>query len=383
MWRRSNRSFGRTASRTHAERARLRALTLAAGALALAAGCTVSGPAAGADDAVILMYHHVDASTPDATSVTPERFREHMRHLERNGFNVAPLIDVLRTIEAGEALPEKTVVLTFDDGYESVLDAALPVLERRGWPFTVFVNTDAIDEQYQGYLSWDELRRLASAGATIGNHTESHAHLVRRREGESERDWARRVRDEIEGAGERLEAEVGDAYVPALAYPYGEFDAAVLEIVDELNLFGLGQHSGAVGASTNLLAAPRFPQATGFAALEDFAQRVRSRALPARYAAEPARMLDGPGARPALELELGAGDYRASQLSCFASGQGRIEVEWLDEAERRVRVVANEPLNAGRTKYNCTAPSASETGVFYWFSHLFMVPRADGSWYEG
>lgn len=351
--------------------------------LAAVLGSSVACTAAGAGHAVILMYHHVDTSTPPATSVTPARFAAHMDYLDANGFNVAPLHDVLRAVEAGDALPDKTVVLTFDDGYESVLDAALPELERRGWPFTVFVSTEAIDAGFGGYLSWNELRRLAEQGATIGNHTRSHAHLVRRRDGESERDWARRVRGEIEGARARLEAEVGRAVIPVLAYPYGEFDADVAALVDELGLYGLGQHSGAVGPTTDLRAVPRFPQATGFDGLDELASRVTARALPVRYTAEPERVLHAPGARPSLTLELGTGDYRATQLACFASGQGRIEIEWLDEAERRVRVRPDAALGPGRTKYNCTAPASDEPGVYYWFSHLFMVRRADGSWYEG
>lgn len=358
----------------------LRRPILSAALVGLAA---CAGRAGAAENAVILMYHHVADSTPSSTSVTPARFREHMSYLADHGFRVAPLLDVLRAIEAGRPVPQNTVVITFDDGYESVLGAALPELERRGWPFTVFVNTDAIDDSYSGYLSWDELRRLAASGATIGNHTRTHAHLVRRLDGEGAADWARRVRGEIDGARERLVAEIGDAYVPVLAYPYGEFDARLTAIVDSLGMFGLGQQSGAVGPPTDLLAAPRFPESTGYDSLDEFARRIRSRALPVRYVTEPARVVENPKARPALELELGRGDFRADGLACYASRQGRIAVEWLDEAARRVRVRATEALGVGRTKYNCTAPSTSESGVFYWFSHLFMVKQADGHWYSG
>ena len=62
-----------------------------------------------AEDAVILMYHHVDTSTPPATSTTPEQFAAHLDYLARENFTVLPLLDVLTAIKSGLELPEKTV----------------------------------------------------------------------------------------------------------------------------------------------------------------------------------------------------------------------------------------------------------------------------------
>jgi peptidoglycan/xylan/chitin deacetylase (PgdA/CDA1 family) len=335
-----------------------------------------------ADSAVILMYHHVADNTPASTSVSPDRFEAHLSYLEDNEFAVLPLLDVLQSLEAGRVLPERAVVITFDDGYQSVLTEALPRLRARGWPFTVFVSTQYVDERFGGYLSWDELRQLSQAGATIGNHSRSHAHLLRYEAGEDSKAWQARVRDEIASAGTRIQEQVGAAAIEVLAYPYGEYDAELAAIVRDMGLYGLGQHSGAAGRISGLQTLPRYPQAKGFDSDDDFALRVRSRPLPAVVTGNPQRVVAA-GARPRVRLTLADGDYRIEQLACYASNQGRMELRHLNAADSRsIEIGPAQGLVPGRTKYNCTAPSASERGVYYWFSHLIMTKTPAGDWYR-
>jgi peptidoglycan/xylan/chitin deacetylase (PgdA/CDA1 family) len=335
-----------------------------------------------AEDAVILMYHHVDSTTPPATSITPEKFTAHLDYLARENFTVLPLLEVLRSIEAGNQLPEKTVVLTFDDGYDSVYETALPLLSDRGWPFTVFVSTDYIDGGFGSYLTWDQLRELAANGATLGNHTRTHAHLVRQAADESMDEWRQRVEEEISGAGERLAAELGDAAIPVLAYPYGEYDTTVKEITETLGLLALGQHSGAIGPHSDLLAGPRYPLATGYDELVDFSLRVYSHALPASPLDDESHVLDENDVRPTLRLEILPGDFRVTELACYATGQGVMDLTWEGDDQRIVSVRPRLPINAGRTKFNCTAPSASENGIYYWYSYLWIKKNDDGTWPE-
>lgn len=347
-----------------------------------ALGSIACAGVAAADGAVVFMYHHVDRETPAATSVAPAQFAAQLEHLEREGFAVLPLLAVLDALRHGRGLPPKAVALTFDDGYSSVLSQALPELERRGWPFTVFVSTQPADHAYGGYLTWEQLRELRAAGATFGNHTRTHAHLVRRLNDESSQQWRARVTTEIRGAQERLIAELDSAVIPVLAYPYGEYTADLKTVVSELGLYAMGQHSGALGADTDWLAAPRFPVATGFDSLDEFAARAIARALPVRESGAEKHVLAGDESSPPLRLTLGGGDFRRAELACYASNQGRMRLEWLDVERGLFEIRPNRPLAPGRTKYNCTAPSASEAGVYYWHSHLWMKRNADGTWYS-
>jgi peptidoglycan/xylan/chitin deacetylase (PgdA/CDA1 family) len=347
-------------------------------ALVLAA-CDV--PAA--QDGVIFMYHHVDSETPRSTSISPAEFATQLAYLEREEFKVLPLLELIEGLQSGDPLPERSVAITFDDGYASVLTAALPELRSRGWPFTVFVNTQAIDEGYSGYLSWDDLRQLGANGATIGNHSVSHAHLVRRLDAESRAEWSRRVAREIGGADERLREEVGDYLVPVFAYPYGEYTPELESIVQARGLFGLGQQSGAVGNTSDFLALPRYPIASSLElSAEDFALRAHSRALPVRVVGQETHIV-ARDPRPPVELEIvGADDLRLGELACYASGQGRMQVDWDGAAMRQFKAVPSEPLGPGRSKYNCTVPSRSVDGVYYWYAYLWMKQREDGSWYD-
>lgn len=348
----------------------------AAAALLVAASvASASAP----PSAVVLEYHHVASDTPPATSVDPATFEAHMDHLAGNGFHVWPLAKVVERVRAGEAVPEKTVALTFDDAYRSVYTEVFPRLRERGWPFTVFVSTGYIDGDYGGYMSWDQLRELERRGVTIANHSASHPHLARARPDETERQWRARVRTEIVEAQQRLADEL--AKPPKLfAWPFGEFSPPGQEVLRELGFVGFGQQSGAFGRDSDFTALPRFPLATGFDALDSFALKVRSRPLPVR-ATEPRSGVLGPNvARPELRLTLGPGPYRPAGVRCFAGGRP-IEVDLEGTTPPVLRVRVDQPIGPGRTKYNCTAP-ASDSATWFWYSFVWMKPLPDGSWYE-
>jgi biofilm PGA synthesis lipoprotein PgaB len=330
-----------------------------------------------ADHAVVLLYHHVSDNTPVSTSVTPAVFRRHLDYLESEGFSVLPLSRVLKALEDGRPVPDRTVSITFDDAYRSVVDQALPMLKQRKYPFTVFVNTDAIDRQYRSYMGWDDLRRLLDYGAEIGSHSHSNAHLTRRLERETEQQWRARVEQDIEFAGRRLQKKLG-VQTHMFAYPYGEHTAELREIVDGLGYMGIAQQSGAVGYGFNRLAVPRFPMATNHADKDRFAVSVNSRPLPVTdVSSGPAVQVAGETSQYQLAFTLLAGDYRSSGLSCYSSDGEKLELR--READR-----VSVPLPdwaSGRRKINCTAPSLTGNGEYYWYSHLWLIKEPDGNWY--
>lgn len=328
------------------------------------------GMAAAEDHAIVLLYHHVDSDTPASTSVAPATFERHLTYLWDNNFFVLPLEEILDAMAAGKSLPENAIAITFDDAYESVHRVAWPMLRERRWPFTVFVSTDYIDAGYGNYMSWPQIRELIEGGGTIGNHSVAHAHPLNRLEGESKSGWLARYREDLLTAARRIEDETGSG-TKLYAYPYGEFSAEVENVIADLGWYGVGQQSGAIGPETPLSSAPRFPISTSFADRDDFALRVHARPLPVRVISPTDRLL-GPGARaPVLELELTNTIYAAASIGCYTSDGSPIEVRW--QNERRFRIQAESPLGGGRSKYTCTAPYPGETGVFGWYSHLWMT----------
>jgi len=352
-----------------------------------AGGTTLSGSddgasGAAAGHAVVLLYHHVAADTPPSTSVTPATFERHLDYLADNDYHVLPLSRIVAALADPDAepLPPRAVAITFDDAYESVYTEAAPQLDRRNMPYAVFVSTDYIDQGYGNYTSWAQLRELEDGGAEIGNHSRDHGHYVHRRAGEDEAEWRARIARDIRGAQERLAAEL-TAPLEVLAYPYGEFDPALTGLARELGFVAFGQQSGPAGPESDPRALPRFPMASGYADLDALAEKLRTRPFSVELRSDVGPVLAPDAGAPTLRLRLTAADARLEALSCFVTGQDRPTLRWVDRADGVVEVTANRALPVGRSKYTCTAPSTAGGGVFFWYSHLWMKPPAEGEWY--
>ena len=332
--------------------------------------------------AVVLMYHHFGVDKHPSTNVRLEQFDAHLDYLSEAGYQVWPLTKVVEYVAAKRPFPARVVAISIDDAYLSVFTEAYPRLKKRGWPFTVFVATDGVDRHFKAYMSWQQMREMQAHGAHFENHSASHDYLIRRLENEGEDQWQARVRADIKRAQQRIHQELGIA--PSLfAYPYGEYNTTFADMVAELGLRAFGQQSGPVGLGADLRAMPRFPMAERFAALKDFKQKVRSLAFPLLDVQpwEPqlkSPLLEGetPQAKtaPRMTVRLGQSAAQLDQLSCFVSGQGPVEVQWLDRSARHFLLQAPQVLPQGRSRYNCTAPSA-EAGRYYWFSHLWITPN--------
>jgi len=181
-------------------------------------------------DSVALCYHALSEDWPADLSTTPKRFAAQVELLARRGYRGVTLSELV----AGGG--GKRVAFTFDDAYRSVGRLAKPILDRFGFPGTVFAVTDFpgrpgpmawpgidmwLDGPHEAELtphSWDELRELAREGWEVGSHTRSHPRLTELDDGALEA--------ELLASRERCSAEIGRACA-SIAYPYGEWDRRV------------------------------------------------------------------------------------------------------------------------------------------------------------
>lgn len=317
--------------------------------------------------AVILQYHHVSTSTPPVTSLGTEQLRAHLQYLQDEGFSVLRLEDVVTALQDGAPLPDRSAVLTFDDGYLSVYEAAWPLLQEFGYPFTVFVTAGLVTSNGKLYASWDQLREMGEQGATLANHTVTHPYLVQRQPGQSEAEWLAWVRNEIEQAEARILEETGQSH-KLLAYPYGEYDTAIQTLVEELGYVGIGQHSGPISSASDFTALPRFPFSGIYASMNTFPTKVQSLAFDVTIEA-PATPITTEQS-PSAELQFN-GAYRLDALNCFNADQ-RMELEVVDAASQHYRISTRVKNTARRFRYNCTAPGRE--GRFHWYSVPFLNP---------
>ena len=329
--------------------------------------------AAAQDYAVVVMYHRVGDGRFPSTNIRVEQFEAHLDYLAENDFRVMALPTIMRRLRAGESLPEKTVAITFDDAYTSVRENAHPRLQKRGWPYTLFVAADPVDQGMRGYLDWDAMRSMRGPDVVFANHSASHAHLVRRRDGDTLAGWRQRIGADIGRGQRRLVEELGKEAVatdpPLFAYPYGEYNTEVGGMLRNRGYAAFGQHSGVIDANADQRALPRFSFNERYAAMAGFRDKIHGRPLTVREVT-PWDPVVADGQAPRLVLSLSTRDGSVDRLQCFYGSQ-RLAVKNLGSG--RAAITADGELPPGRSRYNCTLPAAD--GTFYWYSHLWLNGR--------
>lgn len=183
--------------------------------------------------APVLMYHEIaDASqTSSRLAVSPAVFAAQLAYL-RDADYTALTAGALSAILAGGRgkLPERPVVLTFDDGYEDFYRQAMPLLDRYGFTGTLFMTSGWLAEAggrrdgLRPMLSWRQLAEAAHGGIEVGAHSSQHPELDRLPE--------KLLREELYSSKSLLEDELGMP-VPGLAYPFGYSNARVRQVARE------------------------------------------------------------------------------------------------------------------------------------------------------
>ena len=174
-----------------------------------------------------------------------------MRFLFDDGWRVVALEKLVENLQAKEPLFEKTIALTFDDGFQNFYASAFPILKEYSFPATVFLVTDFCgksndwagnppDLPRSPLLSWNEIKELSNHGIEFGAHTRTHPDLTKISRAE--------IKNEIAGSKKIIENATG-AQVKNFAYPYGRFNrdsyAAAEENFDAACSVSLGKASPA------------------------------------------------------------------------------------------------------------------------------------------
>ena len=324
-------------------------------------------------NAAILLYHHVSSSTPASTSISPEAFKSHMEYLDAH-HTVVSLQDVVSAIQHNTTLPENAVAITFDDGYANILDNAHPILADLGFPYTVFINPDEIGVGPK-QLTWEQVIAMHNDGVVFANHTLDHLHMLNGEQAMGERAWLEKVWQNVESAEKKIEDKL-DISLKYLAYPFGEYNTALANKLKAEGYIGFGQHSGAVGLSSDMQALPRFPAAGPYANLATLKTKLNSLAMPVTQSSHKDPRMTARNLSSPISLTIDSDDVRLTQVNCFFGGD---PIETSLE-ENVLTFTLDETLPVGRSRVNCTAPSNAQSGRYYWYSTPFFVADEDGNY---
>jgi peptidoglycan/xylan/chitin deacetylase (PgdA/CDA1 family) len=206
---------------------------------------------------VILTYHSISDGSPPL-KISPALFAEQMEWLKAN-CRVLSLEQVASQLAQRQPLPERTVVLTFDDGFQDFYFSAASVLRRLGFVATVFLPTDYcgrtnswpgqpgwVDEQ--PLMDWKQIRDLSDQGFAFGAHSITHPILTNLAGPDAE--------GEIAGSKYEIEARTGQG-ANFFCYPYGRWNASVREIVRRYFRGACSTAAGVVEPDADLFALPR------------------------------------------------------------------------------------------------------------------------------
>jgi peptidoglycan/xylan/chitin deacetylase (PgdA/CDA1 family) len=220
-----------------------------------------------AERPAILMYHSISGGGSAAghpyyeTRTSPTTFARQLAELAANGSRVVSLAELVKGLQA-EAPPQGVVALTFDDGYQDFATEALPVVQRHGFPVTVFLPTAFMGDQrlsFKSYpcLTWAEVRAMHSAGVTFGSHTVSHRQLAELP--------PHQVEEEVRQSKDAIEQAVG-APIEAFSYPYAfpepdrAFVARLRSVLEEVGYrYGVTTVLGTVRNGDDPFFLPRLP----------------------------------------------------------------------------------------------------------------------------
>lgn len=173
----------------------------------------------------ILCYHNFNPIIPGSMTMTPKKFEAQIKWLKDNGFTVIPLQEAVDYLQDKRAnLPAKSVVITADDGWQSVYTYMYPIVRKYNIPVTLFIYPQTIS-QGKHAMTWDELKELQKTGLfDIQGHTYWHPNFKHEKKRLSPAAYEKFVQVQLVKSKKILEEKLGKK-VTLLAWPFGIYNA--------------------------------------------------------------------------------------------------------------------------------------------------------------
>lgn len=189
-------------------------------------------------EVIIFGYHRFvnQVRRPD-TEITPQAFEAQMKELKDKNIPVIGMQDFLAWKRGEKAIPPRSAIITFDDGWKSQFDVAWPILKKFGYPLTMFIYTEGVRPgHFSGgeSMTWEQLAEMRDAGVDIQGHTATHQDLRRPYDKVAKKklsppEYEQWLSNELAGSKQTIEQKLG-VKVNCLAVPYGFYNGHVKEV---------------------------------------------------------------------------------------------------------------------------------------------------------
>jgi peptidoglycan/xylan/chitin deacetylase (PgdA/CDA1 family) len=199
----------------------------------------ITKPAIDQNAEIVIFGYHRFVNTvrrPD-TEITPQAFEAQMQELKNKGISVIPMQDLLAWRRGEKAIPSKSAIITFDDGWKSQHEVAWPIMKKFNYPFTLFIYTEGIRPgHFSGgeSMSWEQLAEMRDAGVDIQGHTATHQDLRRPYDKVAKKrlsppEYEQWLQNEVAGSKQMIEQKLG-VKVNCFAVPYGFYNDHVKDV---------------------------------------------------------------------------------------------------------------------------------------------------------
>ena len=221
----------------------------------------VTAMADGKTPVTIIMYHSITRNRTGDYFIPPELFESDIKYLKDNGYNFVTITDIINYVNRLISwLPEKAVVITFDDGYYNNYLYAYPVMQEHDLPFVIAVlghytdmnkEGDKMHEDYS-HLTWEQIREMDRSGIVeIQNHS-YNLHTFeygrvgsKRKHGESLEDYRKILTEDLMKLQELLK-EHSDVWPNTFVYPFGSISPESVEILRDMGVKAALTASGGI-----------------------------------------------------------------------------------------------------------------------------------------
>lgn len=316
------------------------------------------------------VYHRFGDARYPSTNISVKDFRKHLDYLKSNKYQVLTLGQAVDLLNSALPIPEKTVVLTIDDGYKSFLENGMPLLREYGYKASLFINTNQFGSG--DFLSEEEIRKMMKEGIEIQNHSDSHAYFVNA----DPKELVDAFRNDLLKSQSIFLEKFG--FKPNIySYPYGEYTPEIQEVLKkEGYIAAIAQKSGVISTYGDRYALPRFPVAGNYANIEGFIRKLKMKAMPVQLL-EPVNPVLQSKNPPSLQLKLvDPGMVNLNSVQCFIGGTKEDAVLFNPETNI-FTIKSGHRLNSRRTLYTITAQSATQSEEWHWYSFLWINNKVE------